>query len=464
MTYVVCDWLAAAASWTVLFAFRKMYVEPAVFLEPVELEFGERYAMGLLLVPLFWVVIYGVTGMYQRPMRRHRLLEFSQVGIMTLLGSLVLFFALLLDDSIGGEYAQYYRSLGVLAGTHFLLTVTLRLVVTTRTVKRIHNGTWGFTTLVVGGNDRAVSMVEEMRALRRNPGFQFVGFIQVNGKDTNLSSVIPRLGHVADLRDLIEVHEVEEVIIAIGSGDHAELESILNALEGAGVAVRIIPDIYDILSGSVRMSGIYGAPLIEIDRAIMPPWQVVLKRTMDLVAAALALVVLAPLFFILALLVKSSSPGPVFYRQERIGQFGRPFQIIKFRTMVRDAERNGPQLSRDADPRITSLGLVLRKSRLDELPQFLNVLKGEMALVGPRPERAHFIDQIMQQAPHYRHLQKVRPGITSWGQVKYGYAENVGQMVQRLRFDLIYIENMSVALDVKILFYTVLTVIRGQGK
>jgi len=173
---------------------------------------------------------------------------------------------------------------------------------------------------------------------------------------------------------------------------------------------------------------------------------------------------LSPLFAVIAVLVKSSSKGPVFYLQERIGRYGKPFQIIKFRTMFVDAEAQGPQLSRDDDPRITRIGRFLRKSRLDEFPQFLNVLMGDMALVGPRPERAHFIAQIMERAPHYHHLQKVRPGITSWGQVKYGYAENVGEMVQRLRFDLIYIENMSIALDIKILFYTVLTVLKGRGK
>ena len=144
--------------------------------------------------------------------------------------------------------------------------------------------------------------------------------------------------------------------------------------------------------------------------------------------------------------------------------YGKPFNIIKFRTMVQDAERFGPQLSSDSDPRITSVGKFLRKSRLDELPQFFNVIRGDMALVGPRPERAHFIELIMERAPHYRHLQKVRPGITSWGQVKYGYATNVEEMIQRLRFDLIYIENMSIALDLKILMYTVITVLKGRGK
>jgi exopolysaccharide biosynthesis polyprenyl glycosylphosphotransferase len=196
----------------------------------------------------------------------------------------------------------------------------------------------------------------------------------------------------------------------------------------------------------------------------MPQWQWVIKRAMDWIASVLALILLAPVFLVIALLVWFTSSGGAFYRQERIGLHGKPFQIIKFRTMYEDAEARGPQLSSEDDPRITPVGRFLRKSRFDELPQFYNVLRGDMALVGPRPERAHFIEKITERAPHYRHLSKVRPGITSWGQVKYGYAENVDQMIARLRFDLIYIENMSIALDLKILAYTVLTVLKGRGK
>ena len=461
--YVVSDWLTGAASWTILFVYRKVRLESAVETTPWDLLDDFRYLLGLFVIPLFWIFIHALAGMYLRPLKRHRILEIGQVTWTSLLGGLVLFFGLLLDDAIS-SYQQYYASLSVLILSHLSLTIIGRLWITTRTVKRIHSGQWNFPTLVIGGNERAVRMVEEIRSLRKDPGYRFEGFIQVNGADTQLVGIMPNLGKIKDIEQVIASHQIEEVIIAIGSSDHEALEQILNALEGLNTEIRIIPDIYDILSGSVRMSSIYGAPLIEIDRQIIPQWQLSIKRLMDWVVSIIALVLLFPIFLIIGLLVSTTSKGPVFYLQERIGRHGSPFKIIKFRTMFVDAESSGPQLSRNDDPRITPVGRFLRKSRLDEFPQFINVIQGDMALVGPRPERAHFIEQIMERAPHYRHLQKVRPGITSWGQVKYGYAENVDEMVQRLRFDLIYIENMSIALDIKILFYTVLTVLRGSGK
>ncbi|MBK9534889.1 MAG: sugar transferase [Flavobacteriales bacterium] len=461
--YVLTDLIGSGLAWTLFFVYRKMYLEP-VQIAYSEITFDENYFKGLALIPLFWFGLYTVVGGYREIFRRFRTKELGQTLLISFIGVTVIFFVLLLDDDVAG-YKLYYRSFLALFLLHFTFTFIPRFLLTSSTVSKVHRREIAFNTILIGGNERAMAIYDEIEGLPKSPGNKFVGFVNVNGGDQLLAEVgLPRLGKWNELRTVIDQHAVEEAIIAVDSGEHAHISKIMNELDGTHIRIKVIPDMYDILSGSVKMTSIFGAPLIEVNPEIMPAWQFSLKRSIDIAASAIAMVVLSPVYLIIGITVWSTSRGPMFFSQERIGKYGRPFKIIKFRSMISNAEENGPQLSSVTDPRITPFGRWMRKTRMDELPQFWNVLKGDMSLVGPRPERQHFIDAITEQAPHYKHLHKVRPGITSWGQVKFGYAENVDQMVRRLKYDILYIENMSLAVDLKIIAYTVLIVLKGDGK
>ncbi|MEY4287253.1 MAG: hypothetical protein RL511_1339 [Bacteroidota bacterium] len=457
IAFLVCiDLITASSSWGLFFYMRQVHIEHKAF------HADQNFWLGILCLPFFWFLFYVFQGTYHEIRRLFRLKVLNLTLAASFFGTLVLFFALLLDDQVQ-SYQNYYQLTIWLFIIHLALTSLGRILFTTILIKYIKAAGHGFKTLIIGGNERAIEIYQELLSAP-NMINNFVGFIQVNGRDNLLSPQLSHLGKLPELEQVLASYQVEEVIIAIESSDHDRLQSIIARIDNGKIRIRILPDMYSILAGSVDMTNIYGALLIEINPDVMPYWQRAVKRLMDIVISLIALLCLIPFFMFSAIAVKLSSPGTIFFLQDRVGRDGKRFKIIKFRTMYTDAEKAGPQLSKEGDPRITPIGRFMRKTRLDEFPQFVNVLLGQMSLVGPRPERQFYIDQIVAVEPQYMHLTRVRPGITSWGQVKYGYAENVEQMLQRMKFDLIYMKNRSLALDIKIMFYTVIIVFKAQGK
>lgn len=464
--YIVSDVLTALVVWSLFFYFRKRGIGPIPSHDGAIVFSDPNYWAGFVLIPTGWVILYTIMGSYRNVLRKSRLKELGETAVASLLGVVVLFFAIMLDDDIA-SYKYYYVSFLFYLFFHFSLTYICRLCITTQTVKKIHSRQIGFPTLLIGSGTKAYKTFLDVENQEIYTGNSFVGFVGLsNDKPVpQLQNIMPNLGTLDQMKEIVERLHIEEAIIAVEDSQQNQINHIIRTLSYiSDIIIKLTPDARDLTLGNIKVNNVFHSPLVTINNRLMSEWQYSLKRIADILISLFALLLLSPVYLITAIIVKATSPGPVFYAQERIGLHGTPFRMHKFRSMYINAEECGPALSKDDDPRITPFGRFMRKVRLDEIPQFYNVLKGTMSLVGPRPERQFYIDQIVQRAPEYVLLHRIKPGITSWGQVKYGYASSVDEMVERLRFDLLYLENMSLATDIKILLYTVLIIFQGRGK
>ena len=465
-TYIAFDILAAIASWVCLYVYRKVVGESMSFGAIGNAMMADpTFFWGLLLAPTFWVFLHAFFGYYNKVYRKSRLNELKTTIGVTIFGFLFFFFLFILDDIVSSprDYIKYMFCYFTL---QFLLTYIPRVCITTRINRRIHRGLIGFNTIIVGSDAKALQVYNSLQQKLPAPGNFLIGYVKVeeNSEDL-LGEHLSYLGTIAQLPDIVSQNHIEELIVTLHNGQRKHIDSlIVLARDHGNISLRIAPQQQDVLLGTVKTSSVMYEPLIDITPEYLPTWQRILKRGFDIVFSLIALILLLPLYIFLAIGVKKSSPGPIFYRQERIGYHGKPFHIIKFRSMKDNAETSGPMLSSKSDDRITPFGKFMRQYRLDETPQFYNVLIGDMSLVGPRPERQYYIDQITERVPYYPLLLGIKPGITSWGQVKFGYAENVDEMIERLRWDILYIENMSIEMDIKILIYTVMIVLKKEGK
>ena len=420
LLYVFVDILSSLLIWSSFLIFRWLVYDGRVFsVDTVFIPMFNFYTP-LIVYPIGCLVIYYLSGYYLRPLRKPYLRELRRTFVSALIISFGAFFIFIIDDPVT-QYERYFTSLIVLFALQFLGSYIPRWLVTYISHKL--------------------------------------------DNDTPRTYIIHTMKEVEQFEQAHAVEPYDEVILDFKSKTKEnDIYTLINRLYPRNVEISVVPSLYDMLTGAAMIDEVSDQPLIHITEHKMSDTELCIKRAFDIIVSAAMLVLLSPLYLILTLLVWYSSKGPVFYRQERIGLHGLPFEIIKFRTMCVHAESEIPQLSADNDPRITKVGKWMRKYRLDELPQFWNILRGDMSIVGPRPERRYFINQIEEKAPYYCMIYKIRPGLTSWGPIKVGYTDTLDKMIRRLNYDIVYIENMSLTLDIKIMFHTIGVIFNGKGQ
>lgn len=472
--YIAGDLLATVSAWLVFSYIRFVMVGESENYSSFASFLGIRpVILGLILFPLGMSVLYWLSGYYNKVFIKSRIEELTTTLSTAFVGTIAIYFLAIVDDPIP-DRATNYELLVMLFGLLFTFVYLERLTFTTLNSRRVASGKIAFNTVYVGSLADVPGAIHRLESgiNHLSHAFRVVGILEwisptdkSRAPESGKSEIVglPVLS-LNDMESFCRANDVRTIVVARSDCNPGELLELINKLLPLEIPVLMSPSLVNLLTAKPRLNRLVADPFIDITTPYIAESTINMKRAGDFIGALIAAILLIPTYLVIAIAVKLDSKGPVIYTQKRIGLHRKPFYILKFRTMTVDAEASGPRLSSENDPRITRVGRFLRKYRLDELPQFINVIAGNMSLVGPRPERDHYIQQILENAPYYTLLHCVRPGITSLGMVKHGYASSIDEMIQRMHYDLIYIENVSFTTDLKIIAYTIATVMSGKGK
>lgn len=455
--YIVSDIGGAALTWLCFY-----FLRTVIYKYPFTIPPG--FYLGALLYILGWLSLHFLSGAYEDVYHKSGVSEFFRTLIVSLIGCLALLFFFILKNPQQNNL-HYYDEFYSLIFPVFFVTLLSRLLFLRVVIRQLKKNKVSFNVLLIGSGKNATQFFTSFINTNIHSGYCITSFLNINGNtNPGLPATIKKYNDLNNLPLIIDSDKIEEVIITVEKNERDLLTTILRQLSDKDVNIKITADAVDIITGAVQANNVMGLPLIDVHSGLLRSWQKNIKRLLDISIAVIAFILLSPLLIYTAIRTKFSSPGSILFFQERIGFKGKPFMIYKFRSMLHHAEQNGPMLSSNNDPRITQWGKTMRKWRLDELPQLWNIIKGEMSFVGPRPERKFYIDQIVQQHPEYKYLLKVKPGLTSWGMVKFGYACTIEEMIERMPYDIMYIENISIVLDLKIMLHSITIILSGKGK
>jgi polysaccharide biosynthesis protein PslA len=456
--YVFVDWLAAICTCFIFYAIRKdVLLQNSTINNWLR---SDNFIKILMLLPLYWIIVFSLSAFYQSLYKKSRLTETSKLLFSSFIGNAFIFLFLFVRDNYTSTHF-FISAFLILFVIHFLVTATLRLLILWVVKWQIIKGKVFFTSILLGDSIAIQKIIQERKKLQQWDSYKLIGYIC----DKNISHhKINQLGTINESKSIIDTIKPDEVILAFKESNTEKIKPFIANLLGKNISIKVMPHKEDFITGAIKTNNILSNSLIEINNINMPEWQQNIKVIVDFFFAFFLLIILSPLLLYMAIRTSLSSKGNVFYTQERIGKHGIPFIMYKYRSMHINAEENGPQLSKDEDNRITQWGKTMRKWRLDELPQLWNIIKGDMSFIGYRPERSFYANQIIKKNPYYKFLYELKPGLTSWGMVKFGYAENIEQMEERMQYDLLYAHNASLYLDVKIMLHTLRIILLAKGK